>query len=35
MQAYIDYQAGKLGDQAFDEAELGVALAALPKLAAE
>ena len=35
MQAYIDYQTGKLGDQAFDEAELGVALAALPKLAAE
>ena len=35
MQAYIDYQAGKLGDQAFDEAGLGVALAALPKLAAE
>src|SRR6516165_4815852 len=35
MQAYIDYQAGKLGDQAYDEAELRVALAGLPKLAAE
>jgi tryptophan synthase beta chain len=35
MQAYIDYQAGKLGDQAYDEAELSVALAGLPKLAAE
>jgi len=35
MQAYIDYQAGKLGDQAYDEAELRAALAGLPKLAAE
>jgi hypothetical protein len=35
MQAYIDYQAGKLGDQAYDEAELRIALASLPKLAAE
>jgi tryptophan synthase beta chain len=35
MQAYIDYQNGKLGDQAYDEAELHAALAGLPKLAAE
>jgi tryptophan synthase beta chain len=35
MQAYIDYQAGKLGDQAYDEAELRAALAGRPKLAAE
>jgi len=35
MQAYIDYQAGKLGDQAYDEAELRAALAGLPRLAAE
>ena len=35
MQAYIDYQAGKLTDHAYDEAELRVALAGLPKLAAE
>jgi tryptophan synthase beta chain len=35
MQAYIDYQAGKLGDHAYDEEELRVALAGLPRLAAE
>jgi tryptophan synthase beta chain len=35
MQAYIDYQAGKLGEQSCDEAELRAALANLPKLAAE
>jgi hypothetical protein len=35
MQAYIDYQAGKLSDDAYDEAELRAALADLPQLAAE
>ena len=30
MQAYIDYQAGKLVDQDYDEAELAMALAGLP-----
>ena len=30
MQAYIDYQAGKLVDQNYDEAELAMALAGLP-----
>jgi len=35
MQAYIDYQAGKLRDHDYDEAELRAALAGLPKLAAE
>jgi tryptophan synthase beta chain len=35
MQAYIDYQAGKLSDDAYDEAHLRAALANLPQLAAE
>jgi tryptophan synthase beta chain len=35
MQAYIDYQAGKLADHTYDEAELDAALADLPKVAAE
>jgi tryptophan synthase beta chain len=35
MQAYIDYQAGKLRDDAYDEAQLGAALADLPQLTAE
>ena len=35
MQAYIDYQAGKLHDDAYDEAQLRAALADLPQLAAE
>ena len=35
MQAYIDYAAGKLEDRAYDEAELAVSLANLPKVAAE
>ena len=35
MQAYIDYQAGRLGDHAYDEEELRVALAGLPRLAVE
>ena len=30
MQAYIDYFAGKLADQAYDENELAMALAGLP-----
>ncbi len=30
MQAYVDYQAGKLVDQDYDEAELAMALAGLP-----
>ncbi len=30
MQAYIDYQSGKLTDQTYDEAELAMALAGLP-----
>ena len=34
MQAYIDYQAGKLGDHAYDEAALAAALAILPEIAA-
>lgn len=34
MQAYIDYQAGKLEDRAYDEQELNAALAGLPKIAA-
>jgi tryptophan synthase beta chain len=33
MQAYIDYQAGKLVDQNYDEAELAMALAGLPAVA--
>ncbi|MBO0736038.1 MAG: TrpB-like pyridoxal phosphate-dependent enzyme [Alphaproteobacteria bacterium] len=35
MQAYIDYQAGKLEELAHDEAALSSALAKLPKVAAE
>jgi tryptophan synthase beta chain len=35
MQAYLDYQAGKLGDHAYDETELNAALALLPSVAAE
>jgi len=35
MQAYTDYFAGKLVDQAYDEAELAMALAGLPSVAAE
>ncbi len=34
MQAYIDYHAGKLVDQSYDEAELAMALAALPSVPA-
>ena len=34
MQAYIDYQAGKLGDHAYDEAALAAAIAVLPEVAA-
>jgi len=33
MQAYIDYQAGKLVDQDYDEGELAMALAGLPAVA--
>jgi tryptophan synthase beta chain len=33
MQAYIDYQAGKLEDRAYDEAELAAAFATLPQVA--
>ena len=35
MQAYIDYQAGRLGDHGYDETELNAALANLPSVAAE
>ena len=35
MQAYNDYFAGKLVDQTYDEAELAMALAGLPAVAAE
>jgi tryptophan synthase beta chain len=35
MQAYIDYQAGRLRDDSYDEAQLSAALADLPRLAAE
>ena len=35
MQAYTDYFAGKLVDQQYDEAELAMALAGLPSVAAE
>ncbi len=35
MQAYDDYFAGKLVDQPYDEAELAMALAGLPSVAAE
>ncbi|MCU0245588.1 MAG: TrpB-like pyridoxal phosphate-dependent enzyme [Bryobacter sp.] len=34
MQAYIDYHAGKLQDQEYDEAELAMALAGLPSVSA-
>ena len=34
MQAYIDYQAGKLGDHAYDEAALNAAIAGLPEVIA-
>lgn len=34
MQAYIDYQAGKLTDQEYDEAELAMALSGLPSVPA-
>lgn len=34
MQAYMDYAAGKLQDQEYDEAELAMALAGLPSVAA-
>jgi len=34
MQAYIDYFAGKLTDQQYDESELAMALAGLPSVAA-
>ena len=34
MQAYLDYFAGKLTDQSYDEAELAMALAGLPSVAA-
>ncbi len=34
MQAYMDYQAGKLEDRSYDEAELDAALAGLPRVAA-
>jgi tryptophan synthase beta chain len=34
MQAYIDYEAGKLGDQAYDESALNAAIAALPEVGA-
>ena len=32
MQAYMDYFAGKLIDQTYDEAELAMALAGLPSV---
>jgi tryptophan synthase beta chain len=35
MQAYIDFQAGKLEDRAYDQAALDAALQGLPKVAAE
>jgi tryptophan synthase beta chain len=35
MQAYIDYMAGKLEDQAYDQAALDAALGDLPKVAAQ
>ena len=35
MQAYIDFQAGKLEDRGYDEAELSAAFANLPRVAAE
>lgn len=35
MQAYMDYQAGKLEDKMYDQSALDAALAELPKIAAE
>jgi len=35
MQAYIDFQAGRLEDHGYDEAALNSALAELPRVAAE
>jgi tryptophan synthase beta chain len=35
MQAYIDFQAGKLEDHPYDEAQLDAAFADLPRVAAE
>jgi hypothetical protein len=35
MQAYIDFQAGKLEDRPYDEAQLDAAFANLPRVAAE
>jgi tryptophan synthase beta chain len=35
MQAYMDFFAGKLTDQEYDESELAMALAGLPSVAAE
>ena len=35
MQAYMDFFAGKLTDQVYDESELAMALAGLPSVAAE
>jgi tryptophan synthase beta chain len=34
MQAYMDYSAGKLVDADYNQDELAMALAALPKMAA-
>jgi tryptophan synthase beta chain len=34
MQAYMDYAAGKLVDQQYDESELAMALAGLPSVKA-
>jgi tryptophan synthase beta chain len=34
LQAYADYAAGKLTDQAYDESELAMALAGLPSVSA-
>jgi tryptophan synthase beta chain len=34
MQAYMDYYAGKLVDQQYDESELAMALAGLPSVTA-
>ena len=33
MQAYTDYNAGKLEDHAYDESEVAMALAGLPSVA--
>ena len=34
MQAYMDYAAGNVHDQDYEESELGMALAGLPSVAA-